>query len=68
MYVKIYECGSVNDYLGFHVRLLSLYLCIHTYIHTYIYIYIYMSNATGTNYFTTFLQNTDVANLLLVFI
>ena len=66
MYVKIYECGSVNDYLGFHVRLLSLYLCIHTYIH--IYIYIYMSNATCTNYFTTFLQNTDVANLLLVFI
>ena len=66
MYVKIYECGSVNDYLGFHVRLLSLYLCIHTYI--YIYIYIYMSNATGTNYFTTFLQNVDVVNLLLVFI
>ena len=31
MYVKIYECGSVNDYLGFHVRLLSLYLCTHIY-------------------------------------
>ena len=31
MHVKIYECGSVNDYLGFHVRLLSLYLCTHIY-------------------------------------
>ena len=27
-----------------------------------------MSNATVTNYFTTVLQNIDVANLLLVFI
>ena len=26
------------------------------------------SNATSTSYFTTFLQNVDVANLLLVFI
>ena len=27
-----------------------------------------MSNTIGTNYFTTFLQNIDMANLLLVFI
>ena len=27
-----------------------------------------MSNATGINYFTIFLQNVDVVNLLLVFI
>ena len=27
-----------------------------------------MSNATSINYFTTFLQNVDVANPLLVFI
>ena len=26
------------------------------------------SNATSTSYFTTFLQNVDVANLLLIFI
>ena len=26
------------------------------------------SNTTVTNYFTTFLQNVDVANILLVFI
>ena len=26
-----------------------------------------MSNATSTNYFTTFLQNVDVINFLLVF-
>ena len=27
-----------------------------------------MSNATSTNYFTTFLQNVDMTKLLLVFI
>ena len=28
----------------------------------------FMSNATSTNYSTTFIQNVDVDNLLLVFI
>ena len=28
----------------------------------------FMSNATSTNYFTTFIPNVDVDNLLLVFI
>jgi len=27
-----------------------------------------LNNATATNYFTTFLQNVDAANFLLVFI
>ena len=33
-----------------------------------VFVYKIMSNATTTNYFTTFLQNVDVTNLLLVFI
>ena len=33
-----------------------------------VFVYKIMSNAITTNYFTTFLQNVDVTNLLLVFI